>query len=51
MVGFVNKIEFIDQKYQTNCTVRYDAYNGWFLSTINYFVLFETDIQTIYFMS
>ena len=34
MVDFVNKLEFTDQKYQTNGTVRYEIYKVRFLFPI-----------------
>ena len=40
MVDFVNKIEFSDNKYQTNGTVRDEKYKGKFLFTMKYFVSF-----------
>ena len=51
MVDFVNKLELIDQKYQTNGNVRDENYNGKFLFTMNYFFSFGTDLQSMYFMS
>ena len=51
MNDFVNKIEFNDQIYQTNGTVGGDNYKRKFLFTMKYFVSFETDCKSIFFMS
>ena len=51
MVDFVNKLEFNDQKYQTNATVRHENYKGKSLFTMKKFVSFVTDCQSMYFMS
>ena len=51
MVGFVNKLDFSDQKYQTNGNLRDENYNGNFLFPINDFVSFGTYRQSMYFMS
>ena len=48
---FKNKIDSNDQKYKTNGTVRYENYEGNSLFPTKYFVLFGTDIQSIFFMS
>ena len=51
MVNFLNKLELIDQKYQTNGNVRDGNYNGNFLFPMRDFVSFGTDCQSMYFMS
>ena len=38
MVDLINKLELIDQKYQTNVNVRYDNYKENFLFSMNEFV-------------
>ena len=51
MVDFVNKLELIDQKYQTNVNLRYKNYKGNILFTMEEFVSFGTDCQSTYLMS
>ena len=51
MVGFVNKIDLSDKKYQSNGIVRDDIYKGKFLFPMNYFMSFWIDCQSMYFMS
>ena len=51
MVDFMNKLEFIYQKYQTNVNGRDENYNGKFLFSMKDFVSFGTDHQLMYFMS
>ena len=51
MVDFMNKLEFIHQKYQTNVNGRDENYNGKFLFPMKEFVSFGTDHQLMYFMS
>ena len=43
MVDFVNKVEFIDQEYQTDGTVRDESYKGKFLFPTKDCVLFGKD--------
>ena len=50
MVDFVNKVEFKDQKYQTNGTVRDGSYKGKLLFPMKDFVSFGTDRQSMFFM-
>ena len=51
MVGFVNKLQLSDQQYQTDGNVRDLNYNGKFLFPMKYFVSFDTDHHSMYFMS
>ena len=51
MVDFVNKLEVSGQKYQTNGNIRDEKYNGNFLFPIKYFLSFDTDCPSMYFMS
>ena len=51
MVGFFNKIELSDNKYQTNRAARGERYKGKFLFPMKDFVWFGTYRQSIYFMS
>ena len=44
MVDFFNKLELIDQKYQTNGTIIGESYKGKLLFTMKDFVSFGTDI-------
>ena len=50
MVDFVHELEVSDQNYHTNVSVWDGNYNEKFLFTINYFVSFANDHQSIYFM-
>ena len=47
----MNKLELIDQKYQTNVNLRYKNYKGNILFTMEEFVSFGTDCQSTYLMS
>ena len=49
MIDFLNRLEFSDQKYQTNETVRYKNYKDRFLFPIKDFVSFGTDLQSTCF--
>ena len=51
MVGFVNKLELSDQKYQTNGNLRDENYKGKFLFSMKDFVSLGTDSQSMYLMS
>ena len=51
IVNFVNIIQFSDQKYKTNGTVRYEKYKGKFLFTMKGFLSFGTYLQSMCFMS
>ena len=51
MVDCFNKLDFSDQKYKTNGTVRYYSYKGNFLFTMKNFVSFGTDHHQMLFMS
>ena len=51
MINFVDKLELSDQKYKTNGNIRYGSYKRNLLFTMNYFVTFGTDLQSIYFTS
>ena len=48
MVDSVNKLQFDDQKYQTNGTVRDESYKGNLLFPMKDFVSFKTDRQLIF---
>ena len=50
MIHFVNKLEFNDQKYQSNGSVRDDNYRIKLLFTIEKLVSFGTDRQSIFYM-
>ena len=50
MIHFVNKLEFNDQKYQSNGSVRDDNYRIKLLFTIEEFVSFVTDRQSMFYM-
>ena len=51
MVNFVNKLDLSDQKHQTNGNKRDEDYKKRLLYSMDYFVSFGTDHQSIYFMS
>ena len=51
MVDFLNKPELVYQKYQTNGIIRDENYKGKLLFTMEDFVSFGTDCQSMYCMS
>ena len=51
MMDFANKLQFSDQKYQTNGNIRDRNYKENFLFTMKEFVSFRIYRQPMYFMS